>query len=120
MSKEKEKLVRAVLLRNAFKLLAVPEIRDDKGKTLSPILLSGETVPESERQLFTNSSDAQNASRFSTVVNWYPGVHMYRILQSSSKRGIDEVKRLLVAAGNDKGSLDMVISVSKLLANTSL
>jgi hypothetical protein len=107
-------------MRNAFKLHAVPEIRDDKGKTLPPIMVSGETVPESERQLFTTSSDTQKASRFSTVVNWYPGVHMYRVLQSSSKRGIDEVKRLLVAAGNDKGSLDMGISVSKLLANTSL
>jgi hypothetical protein len=98
----------------------VPEIRDEEGKTLPPIMLSGETVPESERQLFVNSSDTQKASRFSTVVKWFPGVHMYRVLQSSSKRGIDEVKRLLVAAGNDKGSLDMVISVSKLLENTSL
>ncbi len=98
----------------------MPEIRDDKGKTLPPIALTGETVPESERQLFTNSFDTQKASRFSTAVNWYPGVHMYRVLQSSSKRGIDEVRRLLVAAGNDKDSLDMVISVSKILTNTSL
>ncbi|PMD17315.1 hypothetical protein NA56DRAFT_276243 [Hyaloscypha hepaticicola] len=95
-------------------------IRDDKGKTLPPIMLSGETVPESERQLFTNSSDTQKASRFSTAVNWYPGVHMYRVLQSSSKRGIDEVKRLLIAAGNDKGSLDMVISISHRGARTGL
>jgi hypothetical protein len=98
----------------------VPEIRDDKGKTLPPIVFSGETILESERQLFINSPETQKASRFSTVVKWYPGVHMYRVLQSSSKRGIDEVKRLLVSAGNEKGSLDMVISVSKLLAKTSL
>ena len=45
---------------------------------------------------------------------------MYRVLKHVSRRGIDDVKRLLIAAGNDKENLDMVISVSKLLAKSSL
>jgi hypothetical protein len=88
-------------------------------------MVSGETISESELQLFINSPNinspnAGKASRFSTVVRWYPGMQMYRLLNSVSRRGIDDVRRLLLAAGNEKEDLDMVISVSKLLARSTL
>jgi hypothetical protein len=101
------------------KLRAAPEIWDE-GKILPPILVSGEIVSEDELLLFPSSPDIGKASRFSTVVRWYSGVHMYRVLKHVSRRGIDDVKRLLIAAGNDKDSLDMIFSVSKLLAISSL
>jgi hypothetical protein len=83
-------------------------------------MVSGESISESELQLFTNPPDTKKASRFSTVVRWYPGVQMHRLLNSVSKRGIGDVRKLLLAAGNEKESLDMVISVSKLLARSTL
>ena len=101
------------------KLRAVPEIWDE-GKVLPPILVSGETLSSSELQLSITPPETGKASRLSTVVRWYPGANMYRVLQSVSKRGIEDVRRLLLAAGNDKDSMDMIISVSKLLARSSL
>jgi len=101
------------------KIRAVPEIWD-KGKILPPILVSGETLSMGELQFLITSSNMGTAGRVSTVVRWYPGAHMYRVLHNASKRGIDDVKKLLLAAGNDKDSMDMVISVSKLLARSSL
>jgi hypothetical protein len=95
----------------------VPEIVDE-GKVLPPIFISGETVSESELDLSTNLPKTGKASKFTTVVRWYPGAPMYHVLDCISRRGIDDVRRLLVAAGNDKDSLDMVISVSKLLAGS--
>src|SRR5882724_11153190 len=96
------------------KLRAVPEIWDDNGKILPPILVSGETISQGELQLPIDPPDIGIASSLSTAVRWYPGAHMYRVLNLVSKRGIDDLKKLLLAAGNDKDSLDMVISVSKL------
>jgi hypothetical protein len=104
----------------ALKLRAIPDIWDDTGNVLPPIMVSGENMPESELQLSINSPEIGKASRLSTVVRWYPGVHMYRVLNSVSKRGIDDVKKQLLAAGNDKDRLDMVVSVSKLLARSNL
>jgi hypothetical protein len=103
-----------------LKLRAVPEICENTGKVLPSIMVSGETISESELQLSINSPSLEKSRRVSTVVRWYPGVPMYRVLKSVSKRGIDDVRKLLLAAGNDKDRLDMVISVSKLLAKSTL
>ncbi|KAE9370262.1 hypothetical protein N431DRAFT_343719 [Stipitochalara longipes BDJ] len=102
-----------------YELRAVPEIWD-KGEVLPPILVSGETISLSELQFPIKSSNIGTASGCATLVRWYPGAHMYRVLHSISKRGIDDVRRLLIAAGNDKDGMDMVISMSKLLARSSL
>ena len=89
----------------------------DEGKVLPPILVSGETVSESELGLSINVPDIGKARKLSTVVRWFPGADMYRALNSASGQGIDDVRRLLLAAGNDR---DTVISVSKLLARSRI
>lgn len=99
----------------------MPEIWDnDAGKVLPPILVSGEPISESELRLSGNPSNSETSKRAQVVVRWYPGVQMYRVLKSVSKRGIEDVRKLLVATGNDRDRLDMVISVSKLLAKSTL
>ena len=102
-----------------MKLRAVPEIWDED-KALPPILVSGETISESELGLSVNNSSIRKTGKLSTVVRWFPGVHMYRVLHSISKRGIESVRMLLLAAGNDEDSLDLVVPVSKLLAKSTL
>lgn len=97
----------------------MPEISYE-GKVLPPILVTGETVSKSELQLFIVRMNVETSSRLSIVVKWYAGVVMYRILKSASKLGINEVKRLLLGAGNDKDSLDMITSLSDLLGRASL
>ena len=101
-----------------LKIRAMPEICENTGKSLPPIMVSGEIISES--QLSIDSPSLENSRRVSVVVRWYPGVPMYRVLKSVSKRGIDDVRKLLLAVGNDKDRLDMVISVSKLLAKSTL
>jgi len=116
--KRETKWARRILMH--LKLRAVPEICENTGKSLPPIMVSGETISESELQLSLNSMSLENSRSVSIVVRWYPGVPMYRVLKSVSKRGIDDVRKLLLAVGNDKDRLDMVISVSKLLAKSTL
>jgi hypothetical protein len=42
------------------------------------------------------------------IVKWFPGVQMYYILCHAAACGIDDVKRLLVIAGNNIHDLESV------------
>lgn len=101
------------------KLRATPEIWDED-EILPPIWISGDTISEIELQFSISSHTSGEDCGHSTVVRWFPGVQMYRVLSSVAKRGIYDVRRLLLVAGNEKENLDMVISLSKLLEKSTL
>jgi hypothetical protein len=41
---------------------------------------------------------------------------MYRALGIVAKRGMEDIRRLLIAAGNDPVSIDRIVSVSQLVS----
>ncbi|PMD46092.1 hypothetical protein L207DRAFT_507036 [Hyaloscypha variabilis F] len=100
-----------------YELRAMPEILDGNGRILPPITVSGDNIAEGE--LLISSPNLENSRSLSTIVKWYPGVEMYRVLNHVSKRGIDDVRKLLLTAGNREDDLDLVISLSKLLARST-
>ena len=92
----------------------------EEGKVLPTILISGEAMSESELALSLSRPYTRNSKKDSTPVRWFQGAHMYNVLSSVSKRGMEDVRKVLVAAGNDKEVLDTVLSVSKLLSRSSI
>jgi hypothetical protein len=55
-----------------------------------------------------------------TDIKWFSGSNMHRALGIAAKRGLEDVNRLLIAAGNDLWSLDGVSSISRLISKMSL
>lgn len=51
-----------------------------------------------------------------TTVKWFPGVNMYKALGVAARSGMEDVIRLLIAAGNDFQFLDENASLSKLMS----
>jgi hypothetical protein len=51
-----------------------------------------------------------------TTVRWFPGAQMYRALGIVAKRGMVDIRRLLIAAGNDPVIIDRVVSVNQLVS----
>lgn len=49
-------------------------------------------------------------------IKWFPGAKMHRSLEIAARRGIEDIRKLLVAVGNDISDLDRNMSVSKLVA----
>jgi len=102
----------------------VPRIRDsrsncsvdDENEFLPPILVSGESLPRTELDISFNVQGLEKQHSPSTTVRWFPGAQMYRVLGTVAKRGIEDVRKLLITAGNDRNSLDRIVSVSKLVS----
>jgi hypothetical protein len=55
-------------------------------------------------------------SRRKIIVKWFPGVRMHKALAIAARRGIEDVKRLLKAAGNDISALEKGTSLTKLIS----
>ena len=51
-----------------------------------------------------------------TKIKWFSGVRMQKALRTAAKRGIEDMRKLLVVAGNDIESLDKSISVTRLVS----
>jgi len=51
------------------------------------------------------------------MVKWFPGVDMYEALRIAARRGMEDVIKLLLAAGNDAKFLERNTSLSKLMSN---
>jgi hypothetical protein len=104
--------------------LAVPGIKDeradslisDEEKLLPPIIVSGEPLTRSELDISFNLRRTGTQHSPSTTVRWFPGAQMYRALGIVAKRGMEDIRRLLIAAGNDPVSIDRIVSVSQLVS----
>jgi hypothetical protein len=55
-----------------------------------------------------------------TIVKWFPGVNMYKALCVAARSGMEDVVRLLVAAGNDIKFLDRNFSLSKIMSKMGI
>jgi hypothetical protein len=55
-----------------------------------------------------------------TVIQWFSGGNMHRALSIAAKRGFEDVKSLLLVAGNDLSCLDRMSSISQLISRMSL
>jgi len=42
------------------------------------------------------------------LIGWFPGVDMYEALRVAAKRGVEDIKNLLLGAGNDPHVLDKI------------
>jgi hypothetical protein len=54
------------------------------------------------------------------MVKWFPGLVMYRALGMAAKSGMENVVRLLVAAGNDIKLLERNASLSEIISKLRL
>jgi len=107
-----------------WQLSAVPGIKDeradslinDEEKLLPPIIVSGESLMRSELDISFNLRRTGTQHSPSTTVRWFPGAQMYRALGIVAKRGMEDIRRLLIAAGNDPFIIDRVVSVSQLVS----
>lgn len=92
---------------------------------LPPIQVPGETVSVSEMAYSSMHgcgaySGAPVYSEQRTTVKWFPGVHMYKALGMAAKSGMEDVIRLLVAAGNDTIFLERNLCLSKLMSKMNI
>lgn len=55
-----------------------------------------------------------------TIVKWFAGVNMYKALCIAARSGMEDVVRLLVAAGNDIKSLDRNFSLNKIMSKMEI
>jgi hypothetical protein len=51
------------------------------------------------------------------MVKWFPGFSMYLALSMAAKSGIEDVIRLLIAAGNEINFLNRNVSLNNLISN---
>jgi hypothetical protein len=84
-----------------------------------PVSLTEPVVPESAQP---NAEPGDNPSALviseqRTMVKWFPGVDMYEALGIAARRGMEDVIKLLLAAGNDVKFLERNTSLSKLISN---
>jgi len=90
-----------------------------------PIHLRGETVSHAnvagldlhEYKIFQNTP---LPSEQRTAIKWFPGVNMYKALSMAARSGMEDVIRLLVAAGNDIKFLERNVSLCKLMSKMSI
>ncbi|KAF4631236.1 hypothetical protein G7Y89_g6895 [Cudoniella acicularis] len=92
-----------------------------------PIHLVGETISPSELGLFgasniTHTSTPPFKSSFSVRqrVKWPSGVDMSTALEHAARRGLDDVRSLLRAAGNDASTLSRITSLTQSMSNLAI
>ena len=54
------------------------------------------------------------------IVKWFPGPDMYKAIGLAAKRGISEVKALLLAAGNNPETIENITSITRLVSKMSI
>jgi hypothetical protein len=83
---------------------------------MPPIIVSGESLTKSELDISFDPRRCGKQHTSSTIVRWFPGAQMYRALGIVAKRGMEDIRRLLIAAGNNPASIDRIVSVSQLVS----
>ena len=53
-------------------------------------------------------------------IKWFTGEKMHRSLEMAARHGVEGVRKLLVAVGNDVNVVDTNMSVSKLIAKLQI
>jgi hypothetical protein len=88
-------------------------------------VIRGEYISPAEMDLLKNNGALQRTNVPSKKskktgqkqsIKWFPGAKMHRSLEIAARRGIEDIRKLLVAVGNDIGDLDRNMSISKLVA----
>jgi hypothetical protein len=51
-----------------------------------------------------------------TRIKWFSGAKMHRALKMAAKRGVEDIRKLLILAGNDIDLLERSLSMSKLVS----
>jgi hypothetical protein len=86
-----------------------------------PIHAAGQTVPLAECGISVAQGDNAfslgiSATEHRTIVKWFPGINMYKALSIAARSGMEDVIRLLIAAGNDIKFLNRNISLSRIMS----
>ncbi len=95
---------------------------------LPAIHFFGESVSRAEvglsliPQMLPSSSTMRLKHPFTekAIVKWFPGVNMHKALAVAAKRGMDDVRSLLIAAGNDTNIIDRITSITQLVSRMTL
>ncbi len=77
-------------------------------------MIESKSFSKAEIQIAGGMSLLKNRGRI--AVAWFPGVQMYEVLKAAAKRGIEDVRRLLVMAGNDSKVIITCTSLSSLFS----
>ena len=97
---------------------------------LPPVTVRGEYISQAEMELWTYGpslharspsfmTSKQQPSRTRTI-KWFPGPRMHRALEAAARRGMEDLKKLLAAVGNDINDLDGSLTVGKLVAKMQI
>jgi hypothetical protein len=87
--------------------------------TGDPVTLTEPVIPESAHPYreFGEFPSHPVVSEQRTMVKWFSGVDMYVALRIAATRGMEDIIKLLIAAGNDMKFLERNTSLSKLMSN---
>jgi hypothetical protein len=92
---------------------------------LPPITIKGEYISRAEMELLESDQSLQINTALSNEprtlghkrsIKWFAGAKMHKSLETAARRGIDDIRELLVAVGNDINEVERSMSVNKLLA----
>jgi hypothetical protein len=95
---------------------------------LPEIHVTGESIPRAEAGLSTLLAVEKHQSARTTdrividrvTVKWFAGTSMHNALRIAARRGMSDVKRLLLAAGNDVDLIDGCTSLANSISKMSL
>jgi hypothetical protein len=103
--------------------------RDHGTEKFPPITIKGEYISRTEMELLASDPSLQRTTVLpnkssKTVkkgsIKWFSGAKMHRSLEVAARRGIEDLKKLLVAVGNDINDLESSMSMSKLVAKIQI
>ncbi|KAH7360412.1 hypothetical protein BKA65DRAFT_184447 [Rhexocercosporidium sp. MPI-PUGE-AT-0058] len=83
-----------------------------------PITINGKSISIIEIPAATDL--LQERSTVHSIVRWFPGDHLYAVLQEVAEHGIEDVGKLLAIAGNDTDVMDGIISLSALFSGLKI
>jgi hypothetical protein len=77
-------------------------------------------LDDPEAHGYSTFFDCPIVSEEITIISWFPGANMYKALCMAARSGMEDVIRLLVAAGNDTKFLDRNISLSRIMSKMKI
>lgn len=88
---------------------------DQSDAAISPIQIPTEFVSEILPKTCSATSSLLGVER-KAKIKWFSGAKMHKALKMAAKRGVEDIRKLLVLAGNDTDMLERSLSMSKLVS----
>lgn len=81
---------------------------------LSPIKIPASFISQADATASTTNTLPRPGHK--TKIKWFPGKKMHKALRLATKRGVDDLRKLLIMAGNDIDVVERSLEMSRLVA----